>query len=162
MVVTISMAFFGHRLSGAGAYQELSGYVGHHIAPNSVYWRHIVPPGIGWDVTVAIGALLGALIASLLSGSFRFRTMPDRQWIPAFGPSVILRWSLAFIGSLLTEVGGSISGGCTASLAVSGGAVLVPAAFLFMAGMFGTGTPVAFGVNRLRLHRRKTSRVPHA
>jgi hypothetical protein len=55
---------------------------------------------------------------------------------------------LAFAGSLLTEIGGGIAGGCTASLAVSGGAVLAPAAFVFMAGMFASGIPTAFLIYR--------------
>jgi hypothetical protein len=144
VVVTISMALFGHRLSGAGAYQHLSGYVGRGMAPDAMYWRHVVPTGITWDVWVGIGGVLGALAASLLSGEFRVRTMPDRQWDEAFGSSVARRWLVAFVGSMLTEIGGGIAGGCTASLAVSGGAVLVHAAFLFMAGMFAGGIPTAW------------------
>jgi len=143
LVVTLSMAVFGHRLSGAGAYQHLSGFVGRTMAPDSVYWRHVVPTGVTWDVTVLLGSILGAHVAARLGGEFGVRTMPDRQWVDAFGPSIARRWLVAFAGSLLTEIGAGLAGGCTASLAVSGGAVLAPAAFLFMAGMFGSGVPTA-------------------
>ena len=51
------------------------------------------------------------------------------------------RYAIAFTGSMLTEIGAGLAGGCTASLVVSGGAVLAPAAFLFMAGMFAGGIP---------------------
>ena len=78
------------------------------------------------------------------------RTMPDRQWSDVFGPSVARRWLLAFVGSVLTEVAGGIAGGCTASLAVSGGAVFAPGAFAFMAGMFGGGIPTAWWIYRRR------------
>jgi uncharacterized membrane protein YedE/YeeE len=148
LVVTVSMALFGHRLSGAGAYQHLSGFVGRPMAPDSMYWRHVVPTGVTWDVLVLIGSLVGAFIAARVTGQFAFRTMPDRQWADAFGSSVARRWLLAFGGSLLTEIGGGIAGGCTASLAVSGGAVLAPAAFVFMAGMFASGIPTAFLIYR--------------
>jgi hypothetical protein len=144
IVVTISMAVFGHRLSGAGAYQHLSGYVGRSSERGSMYWEHVVPTGLTWDVQVLIGALVGAFAAAALAGELRLRTMPDRQWVDVFGPSVARRWLLAFVGSMLTEIGGGIAGGCTASLAVSGGAVLAPAAFVFMAGMFASGIPTAY------------------
>ncbi len=141
LVVTVSMAGLGHRLSGAGAYQNLSGYVGARLAPTSMYWRDIVPTGVTWDVLVAIGTLAGAFVSSRLARTFRIRAMPDRGWTEIFGPSVARRWAVAFGGSVLTEIGGGIAGGCTASLAVSGGSVLAPSAFLFMAGMFAGGIP---------------------
>ena len=150
VVVTISIALFGHRLSGAGAYQNLSGFVGSRLAPASVYWQHVVPSGRTWDVLVLFGSIAGAFAAALATRQFAVRTMPDAQWTDAFGPSIARRWLLAFVGSLLTEIGGGIAGGCTASLAVSGGAVLVPAAFLFMAGMFGAGIPTAYFIYRKR------------
>jgi uncharacterized membrane protein YedE/YeeE len=148
LVVAVSMAIFGHRLSGAGAYQNLSGFVGRPIAPESIYWRHIVPTGLTWDVLVLIGSVVGAFVAARLSGDFALRTTPDRQWADVFGPSVARRWLLAFVGSLLTAVGGGLAGGCTASLAVSGGGALAPAAFAFMAGMFASGIPTALFIYR--------------
>jgi hypothetical protein len=148
IVVTLSMALFGHRLSGAGAYQHLSGIVGRWIAPKSIYWQHIVPTGVSWDVWVIFGSILGAFTAAKLSGQFAVRSIPEGQWTTVFGGSVARRWGIAFAGSLLTELGGGLAGGCTASLAVSGGAVLAPAAFVFMAGMFASGIPVALGIYR--------------
>jgi hypothetical protein len=142
------MAVFGHRLSGAGAYQNLSGFAGRRIAPDAIFWRHIVPTGVTWDVLVLVGSIAGAFVAAVLSKQFAVRTMPDTQWVSAFGPSVARRWLIAFVGSFLTEVGGGLAGGCTASLAVSGGAVLAPAAFVFMAGMFGAGIPTALLIYR--------------
>ena len=40
-------------------------------------------------------------------------------------------------------IAAGVAGGCTASLAVSGGAAAAPGAFLFMIGMFGGGIPMA-------------------
>src|SRR6478672_3666051 len=112
LVVAISMGLFGHRLSGAGAYQHLSGYVGERLTPHSVYWTHVVPTGFTWDVQLAVGALAGAFVSSRLAGTFRVRTMPDSGWREVFGDSVALRWAIAFFGSMLTELGGSLAGGC--------------------------------------------------
>lgn len=153
LVVAISMSVFGHRLSGAGAYQHLSGLIGARLAPGSVYWRHVVPTGFTWDVAVAVGALAGAFVSSRLSRTFAVRTMPDRGWAEVFGESVAVRWAVAFGGSLLTELGGGIAGGCTASLAVSGGAALAPGAFLFMIGMFAGGIPALAIASRIARRR---------
>lgn len=154
LVVTVAMALEGHRLSGAGAYQHLSGFVGARLAPDSVYWRHVVPTGLTWDVWTAIGGLAGAFVASLASRTFAVRFIPDRGWQETFGSGVAHRWLIAFVGSFLTELGGGIAGGCTASLAVSGGAVLAPSAFLFMGAMFATGIPTAWLVGLAAKRRR--------
>jgi hypothetical protein len=97
-----------------------------------------------WDVLVLIGALLGAFLAARSAAGFRIRIMPDSQWVAAFGPSVAKRWVFAFAGALLTQFGAGIAGGCTASLAMSGGAALSPAAFVFMAGRFAGGMATAW------------------
>lgn len=153
IIVTVAMGLEGHRLSGAGAYQHLSGYLGARIAPGSVYWRHVVPTGVTWDVWTAIGGVIGAFIAAKTSGTFRLRLVPDRGWQETFGSSVAHRWLVAFAGSLLTELGGGIAGGCTASLVVSGGAVFAPSAFIFMASMFASGIPTAWLVARAAKRR---------
>ena len=150
IVTTISMAVFHKRLSGAGAYQHLSGYMGRLVAPGSVYWKYVVPTGVTWEVYLLIGTLCGALASSLASGQYRVRVMPDSQWVDAFGPSVARRWLVVFVGTMIIEYAAGIAGGCTASLAVSGGAGLAPGAFLFMAGMFGGGIPVARTLYRRR------------
>lgn len=143
LTTTVSMAVFGKRLSGAGPYQHLSGYVGRWLSPENLYWKHVVPTGVTWEVHLLIGTLLGALASALASRQFALRTMPDTQWTDVFGPSVWKRWALVFVGTLVIELAAGVAGGCTASLAVSGGAAFAPGAFLFMAGMFGGGIPVA-------------------
>jgi hypothetical protein len=48
------------------------------------------------------------------------------------------------VAAVLVQIGAGIAGGCTSGLAISGGAVLSPAAFVFMAGMFAGGIPAAW------------------
>jgi hypothetical protein len=148
VVVTVSMALFGHRLSGGGAYQQIAAPLGRLLDPGSVYFRLVLPPSARWELVGLVGAVLGALAASLASGTFALRTMPDAQWTVAFGPSLARRWLVGFIGAALTEIAAGVAGGCTASLAVSGGAALAPGAFAFMAGMFAGGIPTAWLVHR--------------
>ncbi len=142
------MAGFGHRLSGSAAYVQIAAPVGRALSPASIYWNRVIGEGARWELAALAGAVVGAFVAARLSGTFRIRTMPDAGWTGAFGPSVAKRWLVAFAGAALTELAAGIAGGCTASLAVSGGAVLAPGAFVFMMGMFGGGIPTAWFVYR--------------
>lgn len=148
LVVTVSMAWFGRRLSGSGAYQELASPLGRLFQPRSTYWNNVIGPAGHWNAIVLAGAVFGSLAASLWGRRFRLRSMPDRQWASAFGSRLSTRWLIVFAGATLTEIGAGIAGGCTASLAVSGGAALSPGAFAFMAGLFAAGIPTAWLVYR--------------
>jgi uncharacterized membrane protein YedE/YeeE len=90
------------------------------------------------------GVLLGSFASAKLAGVARRRWLPDTEWTERFGGRRRTRLVLAFLGATLVQIGAGIAGGCTSGLAISGGAVLSPAAFLFMAGMFAGGIPVAW------------------
>jgi hypothetical protein len=155
VVVTITMACFGRRLSGAGAYASLSGYVGRVVAPRDPYWTSIVTTGPTWDVWIAIGTLAGAFASALASRQVHLRTMPDEGWVEIFGPRVWVRWLVVFVGTALLPIAAGIAGGCTASLAISGGAALAPAAFVFIAGMFASGIATVRLVDAVARRRRR-------
>jgi len=65
-----------------------------------------------------------------------------------------VRLLVAFFGAMLVQLGAGIAGGCTSGLAISGGALLSPAAFVFMGGMFASGIPTAWLWGRLRREKR--------
>jgi hypothetical protein len=119
------------------------------VTPDNAFFR-LLPTGVTWELLVAAGMFIGAFASALSGREVRLRVMPDAQWADVFGPSVARRWLIVFAGTILLEIAAGIAGGCTASLAVSGGAVLAPGAFLFMAGMFAGGIPVARGLYRGR------------
>ncbi len=150
LVTAASMAGFGKRISGSGCYQALSGYVGRWFTPEGVYWKYVVTTGLTWEVLLTLGMFLGALVSAVAGRQFAIRTMPDTQWKEVFGPSVAKRWLLVFIGTALIEYAAGVAGGCTAGLAVSGGAVFAPGAFLFIVGMFAGGIPIALWLYRKR------------
>ena len=52
------------------------------------------------------------------------------------------------MGAIILEYAAGIAGGCTSGLAISGGMLLAPAAFLFIAGMFASGILTALIVYR--------------
>lgn len=144
LVVAFSAVVCGRPLAAAGAFDKLAAYVGRWLFPSSQYYGQLMTPGITWQVWLLVGVLAGSFTSSKLSGEARWRWLPDTQWQPRFGASRPLRLAIAFSGAVLVQVGAGIAGGCTSGLAISGGAALAPAAFLFMAGMFAGGIPSAW------------------
>lgn len=148
VVVTVSEVAFGRPVAASGAVDRLAAYPGRVLFPRSQYYAHVLAPGITWSVWVLLGVALGSFVSALLSGEARVRWLPDRGWVPRFGSARWPRLAIAFVGAALVQLGAGIAGGCTSGLAISGGAVLAPAAFLFMAGMFAGGIPTAWAWHR--------------
>lgn len=144
IVVAISEVFDARPVAISGAFDKLAAYPGRALFPSSQYYGHVMSPGITWPVWLVLGVLVGAFASSKLSGEARLRWLPDTQWTPRFGSRRVVRLVVAFLGAVLVQVGAGIAGGCTSGLAISGGAALAPAAFLFMMGMFAGGIPAAW------------------
>jgi hypothetical protein len=130
-------------IGASGAYENLVAPIGLAIDPKNTYFNFVMPPGLTWSVWVLTGILLGGLVSALLSGTFKWRKMPDQQWEAVFGKSVARRWLIVFGAAALLEYAAGIAGGCTSGLAISGGVVLAPGAFVFIAGMFASGIVTA-------------------
>lgn len=153
LVYIAGIALSNQLIGASGAFESIAGLILKAIAPdvtNNTYFRFVMPPGITWGVYVLVGVFVGAFVASKLSGEFKLAAVPDAQWRAVFGGSVSKRWAVAFAGGIISEFGAGIAGGCTSGLAVGGGLLLAPAAFVFMGGMFASGILVA-----LILYRRK-------
>ena len=146
-LLSIFALLFTDQIFGAsGAFENIGGAIMQVINPvlaDNMYWNFVMPAGFSYGVMMLIGVMLGALVSSLLSGTFKWRAVSDDQWIKVFGPSRWKRWGALFIGGILLEYGAGVAGGCTSGLAISGGVQLAPAAFLFMAGMFASGITTA-------------------
>jgi len=129
-------------LGASGAFQNLAGIIGKRIAPSAfdnMYFNFIMPAEITWGVLLFFGIIIGGFLGSISSRTFKFRTMDDQQWKTIFGKKLWKRWLLLFIGAVILQYGAGIAGGCTSGLAISGGMLLAPAAFLFIAAMFASG-----------------------
>ncbi len=145
--VAILTVWLSHSLLGAsGAFENLIGMIGKAIAPaafDSLYFNIIMPAGISAGVILLIGIFLGGLIGAATSQTLKWgkkdAVNSDKQWKRIFGPQVWKRWVLAFVGAIIVEYGAGIAGGCTSGLAISGGMLLAPSAFLFIAGFFASG-----------------------
>ncbi|HTJ80612.1 MAG TPA: YeeE/YedE thiosulfate transporter family protein, partial [Polyangiaceae bacterium] len=143
-VVAFSEVFCGRTIAASGAFDRLAAYPGRWLFPESQYYGHLMAPAITWQVWLVAGVVAGAWASSKLSGEVRRRWLPDTQWVARFGASRPRRLAIAFGGAVLVQIGAGIAGGCTSGLAISGGAALAPAAFIFMAGMFAGGIPTAW------------------
>ena len=133
-------------LGASGAFENIAGMIGKAVAPaafDNMYFNFIMPPGITYGVMLLIGVFFGGMIGAATSGSLKWgkkdAVNSDAQWKRIFGAQTWKRWVLAFIGAIILEYAAGIAGGCTSGLAISGGMLLAPAAFLFIAGMFASG-----------------------
>ncbi len=140
-------------LGASGAFENLAGLIGQAVAPtlfDNLYFNFIMPPGITWQVVLLVGVFFGGMLGAYSSKTLKIRLNSDPQWKQIFGPQTWKRWTIAFFGAIILEYGAGIAGGCTSGLAISGGMLLAPAAFLFIAGMFGSGILTALFVYRGR------------
>ncbi len=144
-------------LGGSGSFENLAGLLGKAVAPaafDNMYFNFIMPPGITTGVVLMIGAFFGGMIGAATSKTLKWgkkdAANSDFQWKRIFGPQIWKRWLLAFVGAIILEYAAGIAGGCTSGLAISGGMLLAPAAFLFIAGMFASGIVTALIIYRRR------------
>ncbi len=142
----LAVVLAGKLLGASGAFENLAGMIGKAIAPkafDNTYFNFVMPPGISWGVILLIGVFFGGFIGAATSGTLKWgkkdAANSDAQWKRIFGPQTWKRWLLGFLGAIVLEYAAGIAGGCTSGLAISGGMLLVPAAFLFIAGMFVSG-----------------------
>ncbi len=140
-------------LGASGAFENLAGLVGKAVAPklfDNLYFKFVMPPGITWGVILLVGVFFGGMLGALSSGKFKIRFNDDAQWKKIIGPQPWKRWVIGFLGAIVLEYGAGIAGGCTSGLAISGGMLLAPAAYIFIAGMFVSGILTALVVYRKR------------
>lgn len=106
---------------------------GHGLGAIGAYSR-IVDAGQGnWVAYELLGAAIGGALSAALSG--RLRVALERG--PRTTPRT--RIATAAAGGFAMGVGAKLARGCTSGLALSGGAVLSPGAWIFIACAFGAG-----------------------
>lgn len=151
-LVGIAAVWASNSLLGAsGAFENIAGMIGKAVAPavfDNMYFNFIMPPGITVGVMLVVGIFFGGMIGAATSGTLKWgkkdSANSDEQWKRIFGAQTWKRWLIAFFGAIVLEYAAGIAGGCTSGLAISGGMLLAPAAFIFIAGMFVGGIPTAW------------------
>lgn len=157
-IVGILTAWASNSLLGAsGAFENLAGLIGKEIAPglfDNLYFNFVMPPGITYGVMMLVGLFFGGMLGAATSRTLKWgkkdAANSDAQWKKIFGPQNWKRWLLAFLGAIVLEYAAGIAGGCTSGLAIGGGMLLAPSAFLFIAGMFASGILTALIIYRRR------------
>ena len=153
-VVGVLAVALSHSLLGAsGSFENLAGMIGKALAPklfDNLYFNYIMPPGLNWQLILLVGVFFGGMLGAWSARTWKLRWAPDKQWSAVFGPERWKRWGVAFAGAIVLEIGAGIAGGCTSGLAISGGMLLAPAAFLFIAGMFVSGIITSLVIYRGR------------
>jgi hypothetical protein len=157
-IVGILAVWLGNSLLGAsGGFENLAGIAGRAIAPalfDNLYFNFIMPPEITFGVVLLVGLFFGGMLGAATSGTLKWgkkdAANSDAQWKRIFGTQTWKRWLIAFVGAIILQYAAGIAGGCTSGLAISGGMLLAPSAFLFIAGMFASGIVTALIVYRKR------------
>ncbi len=157
-IVGILAVWLSHSTLGAsGAFENVAGILGKAVVPglfNNTYFNYVMPSEITWGMVLMVGIFFGGMLGAATSGTLLWgkkgAANSDEQWKSIFGPQTWKRWLLAFVGAIILEYAAGIAGGCTSGLAISGGMLLAPSAFLFIAGMFTSGILTAILIYRRR------------
>jgi hypothetical protein len=153
LVGILAVALTNNKLGASGAFENLAGMLGQAVAPSvfgNMYFNFVMPPVISWGVMLLVGVFFGGMLGAWSSGTLKWRANGDEQWKRIFGPQTWKRWLAAFVGGIVLEYGAGIAGGCTSGLAISGGMLMAPSAYLFIASMFASGIITAILVYRER------------
>jgi uncharacterized protein len=140
--LTLLAAFFimGKGLGASSAFSIVSAVATQKINPgyagNLEYFSRYLSnasPMKDWIVFEILGLLAGALTGSMVSRNFRMKF--DR----ASGMSKTTRLFTAFTGGILLGFAGRLARGCTSGVALTGGAQLAVAGWIFVVSMFISG-----------------------
>ena len=107
--VWISGKYFGASTSfvkSAGMIEKV--FSAQKVARMDYFIKEI--PTIDWQWMFVLGILIGSLIGSTTSGSFRWKAVPD-TWETRFGPSRVRRGIAAFTGGLILMFGARLADG---------------------------------------------------
>ena len=91
-----------------------------------------------WQLLFVVGIALGGLGASLASGTFEIKRVPD-MWAARFGDRPLWRNMAAFVGGVVLIVGARLAGGCPSGHGLSGLSQLALSGFVALAFFFGGG-----------------------
>jgi uncharacterized protein len=145
VVFAISLLAFGRPLGVSAGVQQGARLVAGALGPGPGSPAPRSAAAL-WPLSVLIGVAVGGAASAWLRARSGILA-------PIFvaGEERTRTWLVAFCAGVLLQIAATIAGGCTSGLALSGGIVLAPAAFVFMAGMFIGGIPTAWVASQLRL-----------
>lgn len=134
----VTFYFSDKPLGISTAYARLAGLVGkafskHHTETLKFYQDK--PPKIEWEVMLLFGVVLGSFIAAFTGGEITAAWVPA-LWHERFGPDVMLRSGVAFLGGVVMAYGARLAGGCTSGHGISGALQLSVSSWIALACFF--------------------------
>lgn len=133
-----SIWFVGKYLGASTTFVRTTGMVEKMFSPERVasmpYFLKEAPI-IDWQWMFVIGIAIGAFLAAVSSGSFRWQAVPD-MWQEKFGESFVPRAAVAFIGGIVAMFGARLADGCPSGHGLSGSLQLAVSGFIALACFF--------------------------
>lgn len=150
--LTLLAAFYlaGWGLGASSPFSLLTSVGMHQLLPDftrglTYFSRYLdaEAPLMNWMLFEVVGLFLGALSGALLSRNFRFRL--DRGLTTGVG----MRLLASVTGGVMIGFASRLARGCTSGVALSGGAQLAIAGWIFVIAMFLSGFIAAALLKRL-------------
>jgi uncharacterized membrane protein YedE/YeeE len=148
LLATFALAGWG--LGASSAFSLLTGVgidkLSHEYAQSIEYFSrylNVESPLKNWIMFEVLGLFLGGLAAALTTKSFEIKV--DR---PA-GMNIKERLAVGFTGGIIIGFASRLARGCTSGIALSGGAQLALAGWIFVIAMFAGGFATAAVFRRL-------------
>jgi uncharacterized membrane protein YedE/YeeE len=116
---------------------------GDFVARNAYWAKNAFK--LDYGMLFLAGTLLGGFLSAVLAGTWKLETVPS-IWADRFGPCVMRRYAVAFLGGIITMIGARLANGCTSGNGISGGLQLALSGWLFLAVMFPVGIVTAFAL----------------
>jgi uncharacterized protein len=113
LLMVASVWYTGKYVGASTTFVRSAGMIQELFSPEAVQSLEYFSknkPIVEWQWMFVTGILLGSLISSLLSGSFRLQAVPD-SWRERFGPSVGKRGIVAFAGGIIAMYGARLADG---------------------------------------------------
>jgi len=146
-VLSMLTFYFSDKPLGASTgYARLAGMFGKMVAPkhtNSLKYFQDNKPAVDWELTLLVGAVLGAFLAAWQGGELTGEWVPP-MWAARFGEgSLALRLGVALVGGIFMAFGARLAGGCTSGHGISGTMQLSVGSWIAVLCFFAGGIPTA-------------------
>ena len=142
LVAVLSVWITGKWFGASTSFVRTAGMIKELFSPERVARMEYFikeTPEVEWQWMFVVGILLGALIAAVTSGSFRWQILPD-MWQARFGSrSKLFRALTAFVGGAILLFGARMAGGCPSGHGLSGIMQLSVSGFIALVCFFAGG-----------------------
>lgn len=114
VLIILSVVVSGNYFGTSTSIVQLVGMLERVIAPlkfSRIEYFTVVNPAISWQIFFVAGILIGAFLAAIIFGDFKWRFFPD-LWKKHLETSCYKRGVFAFVGGIIAMIGARMAGGC--------------------------------------------------